>query len=120
MKLRNFGLEWRPCTDATTSRQLSYRVQVHTWTNSRVKVMSRKHPCSTLSQTRQQNNEAVNRKYFRFLFEGKECPIFKCKTLSVGSRVQFEEVMKIVYKFKLATTEENFLKELQTDEESII
>ena len=29
-------------------------------------------------------NEAVDREYFRFLFERKVSPILKCKTLSVG------------------------------------
>ena len=69
-----FGFEWRPCTDATTSRQLSYRVQVHTWTNSRVKVMSRKHPCSTLSQTRQQNKWSSQSKIFSIFIWRKRMP----------------------------------------------
>jgi len=57
---------------------------------------------------------------FDFYLKEKNAQYSNAKRYLLDQGYSLREVMKIVYKFKLATTEENFLKELQTDEESII
>lgn len=72
-----FGFRWRQCTDAKISRQLSYRVQAHTWANSRGKAKSWKHPDSTLSITRRQNRWGSQSKIFSISIWRKSLPNIK-------------------------------------------
>jgi hypothetical protein len=57
---------------------------------------------------------------FDFYLKERTAEYSNAKRYLLDQGYSLREVMKIVYKFKLATTEGNFLKELQTDEESII